>query len=612
HDGHTMAVRRAVFSPDGRLLVSVGEDNRVIVWDFARRQRLATFNDHTDRVTTVEFSPDGKWFVTAGADGNIIIWDANRLEKTAVLPGQRGVVRAIAFSADGKMLVTPTNDDMKNIWEVGSWKKLREVNTRHYRYGQFLLSPDGRWMMTPHGDVCGLLKEQCVLDLRPLFWSGITPYAKKLRPPFWTSAALSPDGRRMISIDAGGFVAFSTISGFEAPDERKLTGNYRMHSDSGRAVAYSPDGKLAASGAEDIVLWDAMGQKKLARFKHQANVSSLAFSPDGRWLVSTHRDGAILAWDTIERELMADFTGHSAAVEAVAFAPDGKLIASASEDGSVIVWDVEQGGKQTVLLWHATRVTAVSFSADGKWLASNDLDGNLAMWDVAGRRLRWSQKIAKRIPSEASYCAAISPDGRWLATSYGVYESESGNLVNDFRTETVPFSLVGLPQPTEVRDVAFSADGRWLVSITARGEIAVRQVGQWQVVESLKLNGAHLVSLSLSANGKQMVTGEDEGLIRLWQTQPLRQAAALEALSGRIMSVAFSPDGKQFVLTGDDKMIALWDVNSRKLITKIGLHAAPVYAVAFSPDGKQLISGGHDHSVRLYTRHRSLWGWPLK
>ncbi len=604
-DGHTAAVRRAVFSPDGRLLISVGEDHRVIVWDFARRQRLATFNDHTDRVTAVDFSPDGKWFATASADGSVIAWDAARLVKAAVLPGQRGVVRTLAFSADGRALVTPGNDGRKNIWEVGSWKILGEVPTGGF--GQFLLSPDGRWSMEPFGEVWDLIEERVVPDNRPYFWGGITEPSETTRPPFWSWAALSPDGRRMISIDAGGFVAFSETSQFSNPEARKRTGHHRMHLDHGRAIAYSSDGRLAASGAEDVVLWDAIAQKKLARFKPPAAVSSLAFSPNGRWLVSTHADGAILTWDTVEHEPVADFKEHNASVEAVAFAPDGRRIASASEDGSVIVWDAAQGQKEAVLLWHPIRVNSVAFSADGRLLASNDHDGNLALWDLAARRLRWASKTSKRVPAEASYCTAISPDGRWVATSYGVHESGEGRLVYDFRAELAP-SVPNIPQLTEVRSLAFSADGRWLVSVTARGDIMLRRAGEWQVVDSLKMNGAHLVSVSLSPDGRRLATGEDEGLVRLWQTQPLQQMAVMEGHSGHVNSVAFSPDGKEIVSAGDDKMVALWDVSRRKLITTIGAHSSMALSVAFSPDGKQIVSGGHDRSVRLYTRHNALWG----
>ncbi|MCI0391642.1 MAG: serine/threonine protein kinase [Acidobacteria bacterium] len=609
-DGHTAAVRRAVFSPDGRLLVSVGEDKKVIVWDFARRERLATFTDHQDWVTAVEFSPDGKWFATASADGSVIAWDAVRLVKAAVMPGQRGVVRAIAFSADGRLLVTPTNDDRKNIWEVGSWKKLREVNTAGYRHGQFLLSADGRWLMTQLGPLWDLVQGRDVHDNRPYFWGGMTSHGADTRPPFWSWAARAPDGRRIISIDAGGFVAFSETKRFETPGARKLTGHFRAHTNNGRAVAFSPDGKLAASGAEDIVLWDALAQKKLARFKHSANVASLAFSPKGDHLVSAHTDGSILTWDTAERELVAGFQEHHASIEAVAFANTGKRLATAGEDRSIIVWNVENGLKETVLLWHPIRITALTFSNNGQWLASNDLDGNLALWDVNARQLRWSLTEVKRIQSEASYCVAVSPDGRWLATSYGVYETGGGRLIYDFRAEDPPPDPA-VPKPTEIRSLDFSSDGRWLVSVTARGDIAVRRLGDWRVIESQKLNGRHLVSVSLAPDGSRLVTGEDEGSVRLWQTQPLRETAVIGHHEARIKSVAFSPDGSQVVSAGDDKTIALWDAGGRKLITRIGLHSAPVYAVAFSPDGKQLISGGHDHLTRLYTRHRVLWGFQL-
>ncbi len=605
-DGHTAAVRRAAFSPDGTKLVSVGEDKQVIVWDFEKRERLATFNDHTDWVTTVEFSPDGKWFVTAGADGNIIVWDALRLTKVAVLPCHRGVVRAVAFSGDGRMLVTPTNDDHKNIWEVGSWRLLRETKTPHFRHGQFLLSHDGRWFMMPFGNVYDLLQERIVADSRPYSWGGATLHSSNTRPPFWSWAARAPDGRHILSIDAGGYVAFTETEQFEAPERRKLVGHFRAHTDSGRAVAFSSNGKLAATGAEDIVLWDALVQKKLARLKHSSNIASLAFSPQGNYLVSAHTDGSLLAWDPVEREMVADFNGHHADVEAVAFTPDGRRVASAGGDGSIIVWDAAHRVKEATLLWHSLRVNALAFSTNGQSLISSDLDGNLAMWEVEGWRLRWTKRGAKRVPAENSYAAALSPNGRWAANSYGVYETGDGNVVYDFRAE-IPDNN-GIPQPTEVRSLAFSADGRWLFSVTARGDITVRRTDNWQVSESQKLNGKHLVSVCLSPDGKGFATGEDEGAIRLWQIQPLRQTAVMEQ-TGQINTVAFSPDGKQVVSAGDDKTIALWDVAARQLVTRIGLHTSPVYAVAWSPDGRQIVSGEHDHSVRLYTRHQSLWGW---
>jgi eukaryotic-like serine/threonine-protein kinase len=592
-DGHAAAVRRAVFSPDGHWLVSGGEDQQVIVWDFARRERVKTLSDHRGWVTALAFSPDGKWFATAGADGAVLVWDAVQLQKVAALPGHRGVVRAIAFSADSQLLVTPAEGYKKNLWAVGSWQKLRAISTQGFQHAFFLLSPDGRGLISPVWTAFELETGRYLGGRHALHWA-------------W--AALSPDASRMVSVGSGGAVAFWEMSRFWTSLQPRLISHQRPHQDHGRAVAYAPNGELAASGAEDIILWDAREMTKLARLKYPANVMGLEFSPDNRQLVSTHTDGAILCWDVAERELTASFNEHSDSVRAVAFSPNGQHLASAGADRSVIIWNQAAGRKEMVLAGHARRVMAVAFSTDGKHVASCDMDGNVIIWDLTARRPRLKLPTPSKEQERSSYCLALSPDGRWLATSFGVYDLAEQRLLFDY-----PNREDGTYR--QVYAVDFSTDGQRMVCVTAHGEALLWAVAEWKLLALTQLPQANLVSVRFSPDGRWLVTGEDQGAVRLWETAPLREKGVIGRHNTRVRAVAFSPNCSArncaVASAGDDKTISLWEASSQRLIAQIGTHAAPVYAVAFAPDGTRLVSGGHDHTVRVYTRRRTLWGWSL-
>jgi len=589
-DGHTAAVRRAVFSPDGHLLVSVGEDKKVIVWDFARRERLATLADHTDWVTSVDFSSDGRWFATGSRDKTVIVWDAKRFEKIAVLREHQSPVNSVTFTPDGKFLASASESpDFRTVlWSVGNYQKVREFPCGS-AYASLRFSPNGRWLL-PVGPSCTSTWD--VATGERLQTAGDQSGGN------WSS--LSPDGTRQVSIGTGGDVVFVDMREYWTKTKPRVLSIQQAHQDNGRAVSYSPDGRLVATGADYIVLWDATTQSKLARLEHTAIVWSLAFSPDGRWLVSTHGDGAILVWDVVERALAANFNEHAAPVRSVAFSSDGKRIASGSEDRSVIIWDTEHDREEAVLLGHTSRIVGIAFSRNEEILASSDLRGNIILWDTLRRQPRLTFKSG----SGDSYGLAISPDGRWLANSHGIFEAEKGHQVVDF--------ISGIKDTRGgAYGVAFSQDGRWLVCVTECGQIFLWDDKSWQLLDRLELPGAQLITVSFSPDGKWIVTGEDEGAIRLWSVSPLREAAIIGHHSARVKSVAFSPDGKQIASAGDDQTIALWDVQRRSLITDIGTHSAPVLSVAFSLDGKRLVSGEHDKSVRLYTRHRSIWSYKL-
>jgi WD40 repeat protein len=578
HDGHTAAARQAVFSPDGRLLVSCGEDGRVIVWDFARRQRLATLHHPAYRIA---FTPDGKSLVTGGTDGTITVWDSTSWREVRSVKGKPSEITALAFSPDATLMASDSLLGL-SLWDTRRWERIRDWPSGT-SYGTLLFSPDGRQLVSSYGFAA--------FDLE--HWKASAAWA------IGNSIALSPDTRRLAAVDSSGNVAFYRTDWRRDAARLELIAQYRAHQDHGRSVAFSPDGRLLASAADDIVVWDAGAQKKLARFEYSAIVWSVTFSPDGRWLISSHGDGAVLIWDIAERALVGNMNEHSGAVRDVEFAPDGHTLASASEDRTVIVWDVDRGRKRYVLTGHQTRVTAVAFSSDGKQLGSADQDGMAIVWNLATRQPR----LLIRAPIEgANYCLALSRDGRYVATSYGVYSTAGGRMVLNLSPDGRYGHAYG---------ASFSADSRRLATVTENGFVTLWDVPGGRLIDQTRLLKTHQICASLSADGKWLVTGEDEGAVRLWSVSPFQQVAILGRHAARVKSVAFAPDSLEVASAGDDKMIALWDVRRRTLRAHVGTHTSPVYAVAFSADGRQLASGEHDRSVRVYTRRRSLWGWRI-
>jgi WD40 repeat protein len=473
------------------------------------------------------------------------------------------------------------------LWRVGSWEKVGGIPQGAIDAANLLFSPDSRLLINI-----------------PNIWDVTTgkPVTSEFDPAWdGTNAVFSPDGKRLVSVNSHGAVIFVDWR------RRALLNQYPAHQDNGRGAAWSPDGRLVATGAEHVILWDAVTMRKIAPLEHTSYVWGLAFSPDGRWLVSTHGDGAVLVWDMDERRRAANFNEHSNRVEDMAFSRDGKRIASASEDRSVIVWDAATGRKETTLAGHTTRVSGVAFAPGGDWLASVDRDGNGIIWDWALRQPRQRFHFPPQGPDKwmDTHCLAISPDGRWVVVSHGVYESATGRQVVGFHL----YDAIGWRiNASYIYGVSFSVDGRWLALADSYGKLFLWDTATWRITDRAD---SSLISVSFSPDGAWLATGEDQGIVRLWSARPLRYVAELGRQGARVKSVAFSPDGGEVVSASDDRTICLWDVGGRKLITRIGTHASPVLAVAFSPDGNQIVSGERDHSVRLYTRRRALWGFQL-
>jgi hypothetical protein len=153
------------------------------------------------------------------------------------------------------------------------------------------------------------------------------------------------------------------------------------------SVAFSPDGRRIVSGSSDrsVRVWDASSGQVVSTLKgHEDWVRSVAFSPDGRRIVSGSNDGSVRVWDASSGQVVSTLKGHEGWVRSVAFSPDGRRIVSGSADRSVRVWDASSGQEVSTLKGHEGLVLSVAFSPDGRRIVSGSDDRSVRVWDATG------------------------------------------------------------------------------------------------------------------------------------------------------------------------------------------------------------------------------------
>lgn len=562
-------------SPDGRTLAYADAQGTVQLWDVASGRLRRTLPQPVGRPERVAWSPNAKLIAAGG--GAVRLWDAASGKTLRTLPASGD----IAFSRDGK-LITAVGDDVAKLFDVATGKLIKTFSDKSGLLPPIAISPDKRFLATGGEDpdwvpnIVAALESETAHDLKVKVWDIRTGKLLRMLPGRDNQARsgvleFSPDSRALFSNGTGSSAFWDVKTG-------KKKRSFRW------VGVLSPDGKLAATGYDTLVLLDAATGKRLFTAPPPpARVRGVAFSPDGRLVAAAGHalsasgpgGSGIWIWDVESGRLLRTLQAEPSQRYDVRFLADGRVTSGEQ------AWDVSTG--KLVKTWRGPLETGPSadhrvrkwalVSPDASIVVSESEETfpkSLKVWDGA------TMKLLRTIDCGLvmMYRPAFSPDNRYFVTHVGVGPTQL--MVLDLRageqasrledSEDANYGLLFSPDGAEIagsqeRGIALwdRDSGRMLLRIPPATGLTFRHLYPegWEK--------GRAASLAFAPDGRSIAAGF-VGEVRVYDAASGAQIARLQAGDEVYMSVAFSPDGGRIAAGDESGHVRLWDLKSRRLI----------------------------------------------
>jgi len=497
------------FSPDGKLIATEGGpgtefgalpqgDYPATVWDVETGKVKFQLGGHQDYIASVSFSPDGNEIVTSSGDSTARLWMSDGQLVKELRGHTRPLVLAL-FSPDGKFVVTASADNTVRVWDSLDGKPITEYRGHSQAINNLSFSADGKFIITASDDQTARL-----WPFHPGEGSTSSTIESWEHSAAVTSIACSPDGSEVAATTRDGKLWFDGVG-----MQRSVPFSYLVDRSAKVANArFSPDSySIATARGQSGVIYNIEAMRTF----FDSQQSEFIYEKAGA--------RAPLPLRPIEPQGVT-LNGHTADINSVSFSPDGRFVVTASADGTARVWDAATGASLGELRGHTGSVNSASFSPDGKFIVTAGNDATVRLWDAG--RFTQVKMIGGTYPKSVSN-AEYSPDGRFIVAASGetawVCDPNRGEVVRKLEGHT-----------GQVNSASFSPDSRLIVTASADNTARVWNAQTGESIATLLDHKGPVLNALFSPDGNSVYTASEDYATRIYPREAFAPFDELRAL----------------------------------------------------------------------------------
>lgn len=617
-------------APDGKSVVFAAKsDHHLVHADMASGKVLQRWHAHEPGGrTSVEFGAGGKNVLSVSEkDLRLLLWDLAAPKPARVLAPMDGAPERLALSPGGSLAATVNAARGVEIHDVATGRmraRIQAIGPVGLRVGGLTFAPTGKAIAECAGktiyvwdlDHCAnestiALKE----DSHELAGAANGMFA--LRSPDQLVVYDTKDNaiKRTVPWTGGLFGLALDATGGRLAAGGEMVRVVDLARDAGRnafsvgpntTLAFSPNGQYLAGSNHSLIHLEINGKTRLLS-GHRNKVRALAFSPDSRWLASGADDGKIIVWDTARQKKHWEADAHEESVRHLAFSGDGRLLASAGgqADPTISVWDLAGGTEKCTLqtaFSGGDLIGGILLSPDGKHVVVSHNAADLDVWDVAAgkltTRLMGHGGTVRHMTALGANRFATSDNKHVLVWSW----DKVAAVLPDYRIPAdvpvaLPPALVTMIRKFDgienLRAVRFSPTTGLLALLTEKS-CTVRNTASGDEVPCT-IEHADITDAVFSPDGRLLATCGSDKAIKVWDLAKGELQKTLTGHTAPVRAVVFALGGKVLVSGAGTKdqggELIFWDMPEGKQRQKITDAIPAIAALAATPDGKTVVAG---------------------